>query len=137
MGEPVRTALSAGRFECFREIAAHLGGRGNAYFVGKPWGHVRLVDDHRDFEVLGGQNHGDGDKAALGENDIRAIALEEPPGLPIALQNPKGVRKIFKVKVTAQLPRGDAVVGNACIFNEPALNSLVGADIADLVVRFL
>ena len=87
--------------------------------------------------MLGGQNHGDGDKAALGENDIRAVALEEPSGLPIALQNPKGVRKIFKVKVTAQLPGGDAVVGNTCIFNKPAFNSLVGADIADLVVRFL
>ena len=44
-----------------------------AYFIGQSWGHVRLMNDHRDFIMFGGQNYRYSYKAAFGKDYIRLI----------------------------------------------------------------
>ena len=51
--------------QCLREVAAYLGCRRDADLVGQARGHVRLMDDGRDLEMLCRQNHRNGYKTAL------------------------------------------------------------------------
>ena len=73
------------------------------------------------------------DEAALGEDDIRAITLEELPCLGIALQHTEWIREIFDVKIAAQLPCGNADIGNAAVAHQFLLYAVFRADIGYLI----
>ena len=77
-----------------------------------------------------------GNETALGKDDIRLELFDQLLGLPIALQHTERIRKILYIKIAAQLPGGNRIVGDALFFDQIALNTFVGADIRYVKVCF-
>ena len=86
--------------------------------------------------MLCGKNHGHRDETAFGENYVRFVFFDELASLRIAFQHADRIREVFQIKITAQLAGGNSVIGNARIFDELALDTIVRTNIVDFVIRF-
>ena len=86
--------------------------------------------------VLSSQDHRNSHKAAFGKKYIGFIFFYEFPCLSVSFQDAEGVRKVFKIKITAQLSGRNSIIGNSCVFDQLPFNSVVRADIADVISGF-
>ena len=120
-----------------REITADLFRNRNAQLVGKPGCHIRFMYDTGDMQRCSGADHGNTDKASLGKNDIRIDLFQIFSGFAKALDHSERIRKIFNVQVTAKLSRCDSVIGNIEICDQLLFNAFIGADIGNLIAKFL
>ena len=117
------------------EVAAYLCSCAETQLVGEPGGHIRLMDHTGNLQTGGCAYNGHAHKAALGEDDIRPIALEKPSGFGISLEDTEGIREIFEVEIAAQLSGGHADIGNAAVAHKFLFDSVFRADISDFISR--
>ena len=120
-----------------REIAADGLRSPVGELVGQAGRHVGLVDHHRDVPHAGGPDHGHGNIAALGEDDVRLEFFDDLRRLAEAHQDPEGVGEVLHVKVSAQLSGGNAAVFDPLALDQTLFDTFVGTDIEDLKPCFL
>ena len=125
-------ALATGILHGLREGAALGFGKGQAQLVGQTGGHVRFMADHGHAVQLRTVNHGYRYEAALGEYHIGFDRVNDSRRLPNAVDHAKGIGKVFRVKITAQLAYRDGVEGDALHLGDQLLLGAVGrADVMD------
>ena len=83
--------------------------------------------------MLRRQNHGNGHKTALGEDNVRFILFQNFQSFAVPFQYAEGICEIFQVKVPAKFTGRNAAVGNTGIFNQLLLNTLIGTDVLNVV----
>ena len=94
-----------------------------------------FVDDDGDFLPFSCLHDRHCYEAALGKNNIGAQLLQKLFGLQESLRDAKRIREIFEIEVSAQLSRGDPVIGDAEFFNQFFFDSVIGTDVLNIVVE--
>ena len=93
------------------------------------------MNDDRNVKLFGSLYDRDRDKTAFGKNDVWLQLLQKLFGLEKTFHDTKRVRKIFPVKVTAQLAGGDAMIRNTKLFDQLFFDAVVGADILYVIAQ--
>ena len=115
-----------------REVAADGFCGAVGQLVRQARGHVGFVDHHRDMAQTGSPDHGHGNIAAFGEDDVRRKFFDDFRCFPEALQDPERIGEVLQVKISPQLSGGNAPVFDPFAFDQLLLDSIVGADVQDL-----
>ena len=121
----------------FGEVAADFCGGSEAEFVGKARGHVGLMNDAGDLQGVGGPDHGNADKASLGEDHVGMQLFQSPPGFEKAVYDPEGIGEVLQVKVAAELSCGNARIGDLIILDQLLFDTVFGTDVVDIVAGLL
>ena len=83
--------------------------------------------------MLRRQNHGNGHKTALGEDDVGLELADDAKGLHGASDHPERIGEVAQIKVTAQFAGLHSVIGHTVHrLDERALDAVLGADVVDL-----
>ena len=135
MGEPVSTAVSRKSLHGFREIAADLFRDGNTELIRKSRCHIGFMNDTGNLERSRRADDRNRNEASLGKYHVGADFFQDTPGLCIALQYPKGIRKILQIKIAAEFSRRNPVIGDFIVSDQLLFHSLIGTDIGNLIAE--
>ena len=92
------------------------------------------MNDRRNMAALACQYDRNRDETSFREYNIRIQEFDQFLRFAKPLDDPERIGKILQAEITAQLSGRDAMIGNAELFDQFLLDSVVGTDIVDIIL---
>ena len=93
------------------------------------------MNDAGNFERSRCAHDRNSNKTSLGKNHVGTDFLQDTSGLYITFHNPERIREILQIKVAAELSRGNPIIGDIIISDQPFLHSFIGTDIGNFIAK--
>ena len=93
--------------------------------------------DDRNTASFSGKYDRDRYEAAFGKDNVRLQDLHKFFRFVHALKNTEWVGKILETEIAAELSGGNPMIRDAELLNQFLLDSVIGADIVDIIVQLL